>query len=61
MEKHEKRAIVPALYMGLVLFLAGVALAYYIALPNSLRFLVGFQVESLTPNYTATGYIAGRG
>ena len=57
LEKQEKRAIVPALYMGLVLFLAGVALAYFIALPISLRFLVGFQIESLTPNYTATGYI----
>ncbi len=57
LEKHEKRAIIPSLYMGLVLFLAGVALAYFVALPITLRFLVGFQVESLTPNYTATGYI----
>ena len=57
LEKHEKRAIIPSLYMGLLLFLAGVALAYFVALPITLRFLVGFQVESLTPNYTATGYI----
>ena len=57
LEKHEKRAIIPSLYMGLFLFLAGVALAYFVALPITLRFLVGFQVESLTPNYTATGYI----
>jgi len=57
LEKHEKRAIIPSLYMGLVLFLAGVALAYFFALPITLRFLVGFQIESLTPTYTATGYI----
>lgn len=57
LEGHEKRAIIPALYMGLVLFLAGVALAYFIGLPISLRFLVGFQLESVTPSYTATGYI----
>lgn len=57
LEKHEKRAIIPALYMGLVLFVVGVALGYFIALPISLRFLVGFQIESLTPNYTATGYL----
>ena len=57
MEKHEKRAIVPALYLGLVLFAAGVAMAYFIALPISLRFLVGFQTEFMEPSYTATGYL----
>lgn len=57
LDTHEKRAVVPALYLGLFLFLAGVALAYFIALPISLRFLVGFQIESVTPSYTATGYI----
>lgn len=57
LEKREKRAIVPALYMGLVLFLTGVALAYFFALPITLRFLVGFQTGSLLASYTAPGYI----
>jgi sec-independent protein translocase protein TatC len=47
LEKHEKRAIVPALYLGLVLFLCGVALAYFVALPLTLAFFQNFQVDFL--------------
>ncbi len=47
LEPHEKRAIVPALYLGLILFAAGVAMAYFIALPVTLRFFQGFQVDFL--------------
>jgi len=47
LEKREKRAILPALYLGLVLFIAGVALAYFAALPMTLRFFQGFMTESL--------------
>lgn len=54
----EKRAIVPSMYLGLVLFAAGVALAYFVALPVTLRFLMGFQVESLQQNLTANHYLA---
>lgn len=57
LEKHEKRAIVPALYLGLVLFTAGVAMSYFIALPISLRFLTGILSESMTPGWTATAYM----
>src|SRR5262245_43094133 len=39
LEKREKRIIVPALYMGLVLFAVGVLVAYFGALPVSLKFL----------------------
>ena len=42
LERHEKRAIIPALYLGLVLFAAGVAMSYYLALPVTLRFLLFF-------------------
>ena len=58
LESHEKRAIVPALYLGLVLFAAGVAMAYFIALPISLRFLLGFLTEFMTPTIEATRYMA---
>ena len=47
LEKHEKRTIVPALYLGLILFSAGVALAYFIALPLTMTFFQNFQAEFL--------------
>ena len=33
----EKRAIVPSLYMGLILFAAGVIMAYFLVVPMTLR------------------------
>ena len=42
LERQEKRAIIPALYLGVVLFAAGVAMSYYMALPVTLRFLLFF-------------------
>jgi sec-independent protein translocase protein TatC len=47
LEKKEKRAILPALYLGVLLFAAGVALAYFAALPVTLEFFQGFMTESL--------------
>ena len=57
LEKHEKRAIVPSLYLGLVLFIAGVAMAYFIALPVTLRFLTGLLTDLMSPNWTASFYM----
>jgi len=48
LEKEEKKAIVPALYLGLVLFCVGVAVAYFVALPMAMMFFQGFQTEFLT-------------
>ena len=56
LKKAEKRVIVPALYMGLVLFVLGVLMAYYIALPVSLDFLTGFQQDIMAPSWTAQNY-----
>jgi sec-independent protein translocase protein TatC len=56
--KREKRAIVPALYMGLVLFCMGVALAYYYVVPATAKFMLSFQQGSLTPMLTVDKYIA---
>ena len=47
LEKRERRAILPSLYLGMLLFIAGVALAYFAALPMTLRFFQGFMSESL--------------
>ena len=58
LEKREKRVIIPALYGGLVLFAAGVMLAYEIALPVSLRFLNGIQIDFLQASLTANDYLS---
>jgi sec-independent protein translocase protein TatC len=47
LEKREKRAIVPALYLGLVLFVAGAALAYFVALPVTLAFFQALETSAL--------------
>ncbi len=41
--KNEKRALLPFLYATPVLFGLGAAMAYYIAVPMALHFLLGFQ------------------
>ncbi|MYJ17313.1 MAG: twin-arginine translocase subunit TatC [Gemmatimonadetes bacterium] len=57
LEDREKRAIVPALLMGLVLFVAGVALAYFIVLELALRFLSGILIDYLEASWTANFYL----
>ena len=47
LEKGEKRAIIPALYLGTVLFAAGVAMAYFMALPVTLQFFTMFEGDAL--------------
>lgn len=39
----EKRALLPFLLLTPVLFLAGAAMAYYVAMPVALHFLLGYQ------------------
>jgi len=53
----EKRIIVPALYMGLVLFALGVLMAYEIVLPMTLRFTMSFQTESLEQSIVIGEYL----
>jgi sec-independent protein translocase protein TatC len=40
---NEKRAFLPFLLMTPVLFFAGAALAYYVAMPTALKFLLGYS------------------
>ena len=44
---RERKAIMPALGFGLVLFLTGSALGYFYLLPQALRVLFSFQSEAL--------------
>lgn len=58
LEEHERRAIVPSLYLGLVLFSMGVSLAYFVALPVTIRFLLLFGADYFMPMLTAGFYLA---
>jgi sec-independent protein translocase protein TatC len=53
---HEKRVIVPTLMGMVALFLAGVALSYFVVMPFTLKFFHGFESASLTPMIEATEY-----
>lgn len=57
LEDHEKKVIIPALYLGLVLFGAGVAMAYFAVLPLALRFLMGFLPGVLEQQIVAGPYL----
>jgi sec-independent protein translocase protein TatC len=58
LEQREKKVIVPSLYLGLVLFSAGVLLAYLLALPLTLRFLYGFQTDYVAFALEANEYLS---
>jgi sec-independent protein translocase protein TatC len=53
---REKRLIVPALSVGVVLFLAGAVVAYLVVLPAALQVLFTFQREDLTALITIDRY-----
>src|SRR5688500_12674035 len=50
--EREKRALVPSLFVGLVLFLTGAAMAYLFVVPQALRVLFSFQTEAISPFIT---------
>ncbi|HET9439252.1 MAG TPA: twin-arginine translocase subunit TatC [Longimicrobiales bacterium] len=54
---RERRAIIPALYLGLLLFCAGVALAYYLVVPMTLKFMMSFQTATLEQNIVIGPYM----
>jgi sec-independent protein translocase protein TatC len=55
---NEKRAIVPSFTFGLMLFMLGVAMAYFIALPVTLQFTMGFQTDSLEQSIVIGEYLS---
>ena len=54
----EKKVIVPSLYLGLVLFAGGVAMAYYLVLPVTLAFTMSFQTEALEQSIVVGEYMS---
>ncbi len=57
LSEEERKVIVPSLYFGLVLFCAGVAMAYFFVLPLALVFLSGFQQEFLVATIEVGEYL----
>ncbi|HSR14970.1 MAG TPA: twin-arginine translocase subunit TatC [Gemmatimonadales bacterium] len=54
--EREKKALVPALFAGLGLFLAGSAFAWLIVVPKALQVLLSFQAESFNTLITYNEY-----
>ncbi len=54
--QREKRVVVPALFGGLGLFLAGAALAWAFVVPKALAVLFSFQTEAIAPFITYDAY-----
>ena len=53
---HEKKIVIPVLISMVALFLAGIALAYFVVLPLTLQFLMSIESTALTPMIAATEY-----
>lgn len=58
LHKHERRVAVGVLYAGLLLFVAGAALAYFVVVPLALPWLFAFGGPSLVPLITAEDYFS---
>jgi sec-independent protein translocase protein TatC len=58
LHRHEKKVVIPVILGAVLLFVGGVSLAYFFVLPLCLKFLMNFQVESLQPMITASGYFS---
>lgn len=58
LHKPEKRVVIPVLFAAAILFLCGVALAWFFVLPMSLKWLYGLVGDSLTPMYAAAAYFS---
>ena len=56
LHRHEKKVAVPIIVGGVVLFLAGAALAWYFVLPMTLKFLSGLGDEAFDQMISANEY-----
>jgi sec-independent protein translocase protein TatC len=57
LHEHEKKYVVPGVWVAFLLFLAGLAMAYFVVLPLGLRFLLTFQAGTLEPIITIDEYL----
>jgi sec-independent protein translocase protein TatC len=54
--RHEKRAVVPVMLSGAILFYGGIAFGYYAVIPRMLDFFLSFSGERLAPLLNVTQY-----
>lgn len=54
---EERKLVIPTIAAGFVLFLLGIAMAYFLVLPLGLRFLLNFQAQTLSPIITIDEYL----
>ncbi|WP_425154612.1 twin-arginine translocase subunit TatC [Candidatus Palauibacter sp.] len=55
--ENERKFAIPAIAAGTLLFLAGIAMAYFLVLPLGLRILLTFYAEDLTPLIMINEYL----
>lgn len=58
LHRHEKKVVIPLFFFATFLFLAGVALAFFVVLPLAVEWLMGFQTQALSPMITASDYFS---
>ena len=58
LHKSEKKVVIPSLIAGAVLFLSGMALAWFLVLPITLQFLNGLIGETFETMYVASEYFS---
>ncbi len=58
LKERERRLIIPCMTLGLLLFAVGVSLAYFVALPMTIRFLLLFNAQWFAASLTAGYYLA---
>lgn len=59
--KRERRMVLPVVLISTLLFLVGAAFCYYVVLPFSLKFLIQFSGDLLSPIITVGSYITFSG
>jgi sec-independent protein translocase protein TatC len=55
---HEKKWVLPFVFLGTVFFVSGAAFAYYIVLPNVFKFLVMMLPASVEAHYSVSNYFS---
>ncbi|MFQ6007592.1 MAG: twin-arginine translocase subunit TatC [Candidatus Zixiibacteriota bacterium] len=59
--QHEKARVLPLVLVSTILFLIGASFCYLVVLPFSLKFLIGFSGDLLSPIITVGSYLTFAG
>lgn len=58
LHKQEKKMVLPVIFVGLLLFVIGAGLGFFVVMPLSIPILLQFATKSLQPMITATEYFS---